>query len=145
MNCPKCFAKMPDDAKFCTECGTALSAPVASDAKTDDAAEPAKAASNKKLAILVIATIVLLTAIIAVISIQEQARERRESFEREMRRRQKELDRQCPNADAHFEYINARKYHVLPCRNCGGRGCYFCQGTGWMKCMTCGGQGFVYR
>lgn len=147
MNCPKCFAKMPDDAKFCTECGTALAASPANDRPTEGNQETTATAKNKsgrRIAVIAAIVMVAIAAIAAAIGMHEKAEARRRDFEREMKRRQEELDRQCPNVNAHFDYFNGRKVHVEECRNCHGRGCYVCGGTGWMRCITCGGRGFVY-
>lgn len=35
MNCPKCGALLENDARFCTECGTALNESVEFEAKND--------------------------------------------------------------------------------------------------------------
>lgn len=144
MNCPKCLAKMPDDAKFCTECGTALSTDVDASAPSDESNGTAKKPGKARIIALTVAILVAVLGISAAIGIHEQAEERRRDIEWERKRRQEELNRQCPNINAHFDYFNGRKVHVEECRNCHGRGCHACGGTGWMRCIACGGRGFVY-
>lgn len=154
MTCPKCLGKNPEDAKFCTECGTTLSATAADDANAGDAKAPVKAAIKKLPIILTIAIIGVVAAISVILGFQQQAKERREREEWKRQESQGEFDRHCHNPNAETRPINGRRWHVEPCFQCGGSGrvsngygtfnCMTCSGYGAMKCRQCGGGGVVY-
>jgi uncharacterized membrane protein YvbJ len=53
MFCPQCGEKIPDDAKFCTKCGAALTA------KVERARAPAPAAKGERTSGMAIASLIL--------------------------------------------------------------------------------------